>query len=393
MIGWRLQRIREDRDKSLRVIAGLAGMSTTMLWRIEHGLRGLDSRAEVAALANALGISPSELTRLPASAPGNGEGAAVTAVRRALIAVTREDPAGQVIPVEVLRNRVAALMGTKAEGDYEQVGSDLPGLIRDLHTSMAAGQHVTELLTMVVVLHVQGTQAWLGDMGASMDLGWQAAVLARRAAREHGGSELVGLAAFGAANGLLAAGDFDTAQAELDSVIVPTTTGQAEQLAGMLALSQSLVAAADKRPEDIAAPLDHAAELAARTGEGNAFGLGFGPTNVGMWRMSAALETHDHPRAVSVAEGLRPELLPTAERQAAYWTDYGRGLARIRGRQDDAVRALHKAELILPARVHRRPFAREVIGELLTRVRRDSSAGRELAGIASRAGLLEQPTG
>jgi transcriptional regulator with XRE-family HTH domain len=36
-IGWRLRRIREARGKSLRVIAGLAGMSTSTLHRIEHG--------------------------------------------------------------------------------------------------------------------------------------------------------------------------------------------------------------------------------------------------------------------------------------------------------------------------------------------------------------------
>ena len=39
LIGWRLQRIRDDRNKSLRVIAGLAGMSYSTLHRIEHGRR------------------------------------------------------------------------------------------------------------------------------------------------------------------------------------------------------------------------------------------------------------------------------------------------------------------------------------------------------------------
>ena len=64
------------------------------------------------------------------------------------------------------------------------------------------------------------------------------------------------------------------------------------------------------------APLEHAAELAARTGEGNAYGLGFGSTNVGVWRMSVALESRDVTQAASVAEGLRPELLPAAARRA-----------------------------------------------------------------------------
>jgi hypothetical protein len=52
----------------------------------------------------------------------------------------------------------------------------------------------------------------------------------------------------------LSAGEFDLAQAELDSVTVPTDTPESMQLAGMLALSASLVAAAGSRPGDIGAP-------------------------------------------------------------------------------------------------------------------------------------------
>ncbi|MGH3930421.1 MAG: helix-turn-helix domain-containing protein [Pseudonocardiaceae bacterium] len=385
-IGQRLWQIRNARGKSLRVIGGLAGLSASSVSRIENGLRALDSRAEIVALANALGVAPSELTRMPEPTPGNGEGVAVTAVRRALIAVSRDDPAGQVIPVDVLRTRVTAVVTAQRDCDHEQVGRELPALIRDLHTSLAVGRDVAELLMVAVMLHVQGTHGWLSHMGASMDLGWQAALLARQAAREHGGSEVLGVAAFGAANGLLAAGEFDLAQAELDSVTVPTTSREAEQLDGMLALSRSLVAASDKRTGDVDAPLDYAAELAARTGEGNAYGLGFGLTNVGVWRMSVSLEAHDYAHAASIAEGLRPELLRVATRQAAYWADYGRALARLRGRRDDAVRALRTAELISPARVQRHPFTRDALAVLLPGSRRDA-VGWELRAMAYRAGL------
>ncbi|MGH3993719.1 MAG: hypothetical protein ACRDSN_14815 [Pseudonocardiaceae bacterium] len=241
---------------------------------------------------------------------------------------------------------------------------------------------------MAVLLHVQGSHAFLGEMGASGDLCWQTATLAAQFAREHGGPEILGLATFGAANGLLAAGEFDMAQAELDSLpALPTTTGTAKQLEGMLALSRSLVAAADKRPGDVDAPLEYVAELASRTGEGNAYWLSFGPTNVGVWRLGVALEARDFTKAAGVAEGLQPQLLSSATRRATYWANYGRALARIRGRQDDAVRALRKAELISPARVLRNPFVREVLAVLLARSRRDA-VGRELRGMAYRAGLL-----
>jgi transcriptional regulator with XRE-family HTH domain len=89
-IGARLRQIRNSRKKSLRVIAGLAGMSTSKLSLIERGEIVLDSISEIVALANALQIAPSELMRLPVPAPANGEtDSAVEAVRSALMAVGR----------------------------------------------------------------------------------------------------------------------------------------------------------------------------------------------------------------------------------------------------------------------------------------------------------------
>jgi transcriptional regulator with XRE-family HTH domain len=386
-VGRRVRQIRNSRRKSLEVISGLSGISRSSLSRIERGERALDSRSETVALANALQISPAELTRLPVPAPADGDkDAVVKAIRRALIAVSRDDPGGQVVPLNALRTRVEAVAAAQRQCDYAQVGRALPALIRDVHTSMAAGRDLGELLALAVLLHVHDTQAFLHRAGASPDLCWQAAMLARQAAREHGAPEMLGLAAFGAANGLLAAGEFDMAQAELDAVVVPRTTEAAEQLDGMLALSRSLVAAADNRPGDVTAPLEHASELAQRTGQGNAYGLNFGPTNVGRWRMAVALEARDYPLAASIAEGLRPELLPSAGLQAGYWADYGRALARLRGRQDDAVWALRRAERISPARVQRHPFVRGVPAELLSKPHR-GTVGRELRGMAYRAGL------
>ena len=185
---------------------------------------------------------------------------------------------------------------------------------------------------------------------------------------------------------MLAEGDFNLAQDALGLVTVPTSTSEGMQLAGMLALCQSLVAAAEKRPADMEAALGHAGELAARTGEGNAYNLGFGPTNVGLWRMAAALEVGNHERAATIAEGLNPQEHPSRERRAAYWVNNGRAVARLRGRQDDAVMAFRRAEVISPRHMLRNPFVREVLAELLARSRRDA-VGRELRGMAYRAGL------
>ena len=67
--------------------------------------------------------------------------------------------------------------------------------------------------------------------------------------------------------------------------------------------------------------------------------------------------------------GVRPELLPSVARQAAYWGDYGRVLARLRGRR---VGVAPCREDLFPARVHRHPFTRDTVAELVARTPRDS---------------------
>ena len=80
------------------------------------------------------------------------------------------------------------------------------------------------------------------------------------------------------------AGASDLARAELDSVRVPTRTPVGMQLAGVLALCRSLLAAVESRPDDVGAPLEYAAKLAARTGEINAYGLLIGLPHTGRGR-------------------------------------------------------------------------------------------------------------
>ncbi len=305
------------------------------------------------------------------------------------MAVGRHRPSGQVLPVQALRARLQELLVTARQCRQAEVASALPALIRDVHTSIATGRDVAELLDLAVMLHVQGVSHWLREAGAPIDLRRENDItLAYRLAEWRDTPAALGLATYGATRVTLAAGAFDLAAVDLASVEVPTTTGQSAQLAGMLALSHSLVATAGSHPADADAALEHAGELAARTGEGTAYGLGFGPTNVGLWRMESALEIGDHELVTALAEGLNPDVHPYRSRKSAYWRDYGRGLAHLRGRHDDAVRALRRAETIHPHRVLRDPFVRDTLAVLLRHSRRGSLADQELRGMARRAGLL-----
>jgi transcriptional regulator with XRE-family HTH domain len=386
-IGRRLRQIRHARGKSLTVIAGLAGISPSYLSRLESGDRALDRRSLIVALAKALEVAPTEIIPVGVTAPGEStEDRWLNPVRLAMVSVSMSEPRGAVMPADALSTRVSRLLDAQRECRYAEVGAALPSLIRDLHTSLDAGHNDDAILRLLALVHVQGTQAWLMDIGASIDLGWQAATLAQRAAERLDDPMTQAISAFGTAFGLLGVGDFELASRTLAAVDVGTRTSEALQVSGMLTLTASLVAATSGNQAERIAALDHATELAARTGEGDALWFGFGPSNVGVWRMSVALEAGEHAEAARIAETVNPQALPSPTRRAAYWREYGRALARLPRRHDQAVVMLRRAEQIAPARIYRHPIMRSIIAELLAKSRRDA-IGRELRGLAFRAGL------
>ena len=390
-IGQRVRRIRKARGKSQEVIAGLAGISPPTLSRIENGKHPLDSLSQLVGLANALEIPPSDLTRLPVPAPANGHtDSTIESVRLALDAIDIDKPGGLIIPVEVLRDRVTQIHQQRRACQFADVATALPGLIRDLHTTLNTGRDHDELLELAVYLHVHVTRCFLGNAAGPADLIRRTVFLARRLAQQRDEVATLAMAAFGAADMLLTGGAFALGQAELDSLTLPPTTADNAGLACLVAATHAFSAVLHGRPGDVAAPLDAATELAKRFGaadEVDSLGFVRGPAYIGLYRMECALEMDEPDRTISVAQQVRPEQHPFPVNQAQYWGHYGHALTRVRGRHDDAVVALRTAENLYPTKVLRDPMLRDVIAGLLARSRRDSPMDRQLRGMAYRAGL------
>jgi hypothetical protein len=199
----------------------------------------------------------------------------------------------------------------------------------------------------------------------------------------------LGVAGFAVADTLLASGKFELGQAELDSLTLPPTTAATAGLVGVLTTSHAAAAALNGRPDEAVAAMDAAADMAGRFGElgkTDPLGFEFGPTNVGFRQVRLAIEAAEPDRAVHIAEGLHADQNPFPCNRVYHWVGYGRALAQLRGRRDDAVRALRRAEMIYPLRVQRDPFVRDTIAVLLPGARRDA-VGQELRDMASRVGL------
>jgi hypothetical protein len=224
-----------------------------------------------------------------------------------------------------------------------------------------------------------------------VDLLRRTVFLTRRLAQERDDVATLAVAEFGVADVLLTGGAFDLGQAMLDSITLPPTAADTAGLVCLVTALHAVAAALNRRPGEVAAPMDAAAELAERfgaTGEVDSLGFVHGPPDVGVHRMWLALEADEPDQAVSVAQQVHPERHPFLVNRAHYWVHYGRALARVRRRHDDAVAALRTAEDLFPARVHRDPMVCDVIAGLLARSRRDSPMDRQLRGMAYRAGLL-----
>src|SRR5215831_19034475 len=88
-IGERLRTLRRWRGMTLAELAGLAGVSEAYLSMVERGLRTLDRRSYISALASVLRVSEKDLTGGPphmaADQQQSGPHAMIPALRSALL--------------------------------------------------------------------------------------------------------------------------------------------------------------------------------------------------------------------------------------------------------------------------------------------------------------------
>jgi transcriptional regulator with XRE-family HTH domain len=388
--GTKLRQIRVARGKTLEVTAGLAGISPAHLSNLENG-KYPPSLKHLAVLANVLEVAPSEITKLPVPAPANGHtDAATERVRLALDAVDTGRPGGLSMPTGVLRDQVLHIQQARRSCEFATVSTELPGLIRNLHTTLNGGVDHAELLELAVYLHVHVTRPWLVHACAPTDLLRRSLFLAKRLAEEHGDATQVAVASYGIADALTISGSFETAADELASLTLPQRTPAIGGFLGFVALIRAVNAQHLDRLVDAAAAIEEAKELAERfgtTGELDSLGFFISPVDVAVFRMYLAIEENDPDKAMVIASGVDPRQHPFVTMRTSYYLDCGRALARLPGRHADAVKALRVAEGLFPTMMRRDSMVRDTLSSLLPRTKRDD-VGRELRGMAHRAGLL-----
>jgi transcriptional regulator with XRE-family HTH domain len=396
-ISRRIGEIRAWRGMTLRAVAELAGITEGYLSRIERGERIVGRRSLLESIAAALRVAPSELTEQafpPAAAdPVTGEAqAAVIALEAALsdldLGVLPDGTQSRSWPaVAADMNQLNTQLRPTA--DYAAEGLMLPGLLSELHTLYVTDpDHRADVLAALMDC-CQATGFMLKNLGVR-GLPALAAFRAQRVAQELDDPAWLGLAAWQRALALGGAGRprmLQLSTRSADALEGHLDDPRAQQVYGMLHLNAALASAAMCRTSDAASHLDEAGTIAARVGvNGPGFGhMGFCPDNVGIWRVSIAVEFGDPGRARELARQVNPSRV-AASRQAIYWADLGRGMASERATREQAVGALLRAEKIAPQRIRTNPFVRETVADLMRRARREA-VGRKLRGMAYRMGL------
>jgi hypothetical protein len=315
-----------------------------------------------------------------------------TALERYDLGVDPEVPVRDWPEIALDVERLAELVHCTA--DYAAQGALTPGLLGELHGAyLRLPHHRREVLLGLITAYssVVWTTKRLGVRGVPS----LAARAVRQCAEVLEDPVWLGYAAYlrGEATGWLdreahyrrCVAAAQTLNSQLDDV-------EAVQSCGMLHLSAALAAATQADPDTTATHLEEASALADRmdTEAGTWAHLFFGPTNVGIWRTSLAMELGEYDQAVQAAKAVHPELVPSTARQAAFWADLGRALiAETRTRQE-GVRLLRRAEQLAPQRIYHDVFVRETVADLLRQAQREAG-GRELRGLAWRLGAT--PTG
>nr|BFE28953.1 helix-turn-helix transcriptional regulator [Actinomadura rugatobispora] len=391
---------------SLAQLAGQADLSVSFLSMAERGLRSLDRRSHISALAGALRVSETELVggphlgRDPAQSDPH---AVIPPIRLALQTNSLVAPAAErARPLDELVAEMVEIEAHHQACDYVAVGRALPDLLDELHLHAAdpADEAAYRVALETLVEACTAATFTSKDLGYP-DLAHLAAVRAEEAAAILDDPVRLGQAAFCRVHTMPRVGSWNrtlaAAERAAEALQAHATGTRGQQVLGMLGLSASLAAAVEKDADRARSWLSEAAALAVHqpdTPDEN--WMSFSTTNVRVWDVAVNVEYGERGGAVlELASRVDESKLTGAPdrqtagrrgRYAAFLADVGRGLARDRKTQGQAERWLLRAEYAAPQWIRNHKPVQEAVAVLYTQAHARATT-RELRGMVARMGI------
>lgn len=402
-IGERIAFYRRRRGLSQAVLADLVGRTEDWLSKIERGERDIRRLDVLTEVARGLRVTLGDLLGEPVLMEDEEENDDVPAIRDALMAPRRlsrtlfssSTSAERVDPAPVARLAEGA-WSSYQKGELGRVVAALPGLIKTCQQMEAAsaGDSSYRRACAAVSARVHHLAATTLSKIGEADLSWIAAERAMQAADEADDPLVLASAARSGTHALLAVGRFDDALELGDAAakwLLPKMAAgdpAALSLYGMLYLRTAVAAARHQDRATSNELLAHAGRAADQLGvDANYWYTGFGPANVELHRISAALDLGDIPQVIEAAPQVNVDHLPE-ERQVTHLIDYARALSLV-AKDDEALQTLLTAERKSPGIVRHSRVVREVVRSMYRRA--PATAGKKssaLLALAERCGAV-----
>jgi transcriptional regulator with XRE-family HTH domain len=389
-VGQRIREWRLRRGLSQQALADLVGLSRTAVTMYENGDRELDSRQRLYDFATALQVSLADLTGLDSERLNPNVVQFHTAVPRieaALMCAGNLDLPSQLASAATLASEADHALSIRAATDYRRLGALLPDLITGLYQHTQHGNERDRMIAWGGLAKVLVATSLATKGLGHTSLAWSAAEAAVRAAAQTGKVADRAAAAYVRAQTMLATPHAVPASLAYTTQVINELTDSTRpdsddmQVLGMLHLHAGLTTAALGND-----PADHLGEvddLVAQTGDGNAYEFSFGPSNIGVWRMSMSLERRQGDAAIRQAEAIDPRSIESPDRQSRYFIELARGQF-MEGNRQAAQSSILRAESIAPQQVRTRTTVRELVGSMLRQARKENP----LHQLAQRVGAV-----
>ncbi|GAB3165232.1 hypothetical protein GCM10027059_22630 [Myceligenerans halotolerans] len=392
-IGSRVAHYRKVRQMTQLALAQRASISVSLVRKLEQGSRDA-TPVVVAAVAKALDVDVTTLNGQPYDRDGRHPDqihALMPPLRRALaywdVAPVLETAPRRWAQLETDAREISRL---RQAAQHLQVAARLPALLLEATASAveATGtrrERYFEILTVLLfAAHSVTYKTGQEDLSTVVEdrLTW--------AAGQSADPLMAALAAWARTTSLLRAGAYDVGQNLLErahaNVDVDVDGSDGQRMAGSLHLRGAILAARAGNAATTETHLSEAKELANRVGtdsDGGWHQLTFGPSNVGIHDVAAAIELGDGPAALDRAEPLRLSTAIPAIRASHHYMDLARAYL-WQGRNDRALACLHKARELAPQQTRHHPTTREVLRML---VRAHRQANEPLARFSAWVGV------
>lgn len=384
-IGSRVRYWRKRRGMTQVALAGLADLSQAYVSEIEAGIKPVERRKTLVALAEALQVTVADLLNQPGDPTDPlkaGVSERVPEVRLALIEIEdgeRRQPVASRDELDALLDHLTEL---RSRADFAGEYAQLPQVLPD---AAAYGG-----VPLARAAYLASTS--LRRFGYR-DLALAAARISLHAAAEADHVAWQGAARFAQVLAMppeAAAISSRIAVRTLGEMQAKAADREVRQVLGQLHLSSALAAAVGgdgPAAEDRLREAEIEASTLGDPVDGQGFNrMGFGPTNCGLWRMSVVAELGDHERVLALSTQVRPDPLRIVDRHQTYWIERGRAFARAGTNDRQAEVAFIRAERLSPLLFAANPLVRDSVSAMARRSAH-RSVSDDLRVLARRVGV------